>query len=478
MTNEDRTDTPLLFKGENLSAGELRAEIAEEARRRIDQCEESVTAARAKGDRHEEATQLAELGSACLDVGRPNRAIESYEQALSIFQELDDQREAAEVHSRLGTAYLALNDLKNAHAHYVQALVRFDKVGDRAGVARACHNLGMFYLIVEKSDRAIEHYRMALLVHREISDRSGEATTLGNLATVYSELGQVERAIRLDEQALAVSREVGNRMGLGRILSNLGASYDRLGKSRGALNYYKQALAICRETGDRIMEAQILRNMGLAYLHLKHLEKAVEATRSAVRILDETGGPGADTAREQLDHLRSQKARRTASAGTASIGLILRRIVSSLFPALDQRNYVGIEELYRNAPTGLTRQEDWEQWKDEYGGKYVKGSGNLTAVSAHRQVDKVFCVVTLSEEGSTDSSPAQVALLVEDVDTVALREDEGSFLVDGIKWIHLGKDYAFEGRVSGFSLFDTELIDAGYRDLVVVRTEITDIRKT
>mgnify|MGYP001090968716 CR=1 FL=1 len=51
MTNEDRTDTPLLFKGEDLSAGELRAEIAEEARRRIDQCEESVTAARAKGDR-------------------------------------------------------------------------------------------------------------------------------------------------------------------------------------------------------------------------------------------------------------------------------------------------------------------------------------------------------------------------------------------------------------------------------------------
>lgn len=145
---------------------------------------------------------------------------------------------------------------------------------------------------------------------------------------------------------------------------------------------------------------------------------------------------------------------------------------------INENRYVSLEELYRNAPTHLTDQKDWKQWENEYEGKYVKGKGRVDSVSIHPQEGKLFLIVTIfGKEGTIENNTTQVALFIEDAHTIALGEEEGSFLIDGIKWICLGDNYAFEGRVSEFSLFDTELVNSGYSDLIIIRGKMKDIRR-
>ena len=99
-------------------------------------------------------------------------------------------------------------------------------------------------------------------------------------------------------------------------------------------------------------------------------------------------------------------------------------------------------------------------------------------MSIHPQEGKLFFIVTVfGEEGTIDNDPTQVALLVEGAHKVAFGEEEGSFLIDGIQWIYLGGNCAFEGRVSEFSFVDTELASTGYGDLVIVKGRMMDTMK-
>jgi hypothetical protein len=140
--------------------------------------------------------------------------------------------------------------------------------------------------------------------------------------------------------------------------------------------------------------------------------------------------------------------------------------------------YVSIEDVYGRAPTYSTQKSDWTDWESKYIGRYVTGAGKVSAFSIHPHVGKLFFVLTISgEKGATENNTRQVALLLEDAHNVKLGDKEGSLLIDGTKWINLGENYAFEGRVSGFSAFDAELVTAGYRGLIVVKAKMMDIRK-
>ena len=145
---------------------------------------------------------------------------------------------------------------------------------------------------------------------------------------------------------------------------------------------------------------------------------------------------------------------------------------------IEQHKYVSLEALYRKAPIHSTDQKDWEQWENEYGGKYVKGKGRFESVSIHPQESKLFFIVRIFDGGGAgESDTAQVALLVEDAQTIKLGEKEGSFLLNDIKWFFLGDGYAFEGMVSKFSGFDTELVASGYGDLIIIQGKLQDISK-
>jgi hypothetical protein len=148
-------------------------------------------------------------------------------------------------------------------------------------------------------------------------------------------------------------------------------------------------------------------------------------------------------------------------------------------PTIEQSKYVSLEELYRNAPANSTEQTDWIQWENRYKGRYVKGKGRVNSVSIHPREGKLFLIATtFGEEGTIENSKIQVALLVEDAHTVALGEEEGSFLIDGTKWVQLGCNYAFQGRVSEYSRLDVDLlVSSGQGTLVVIRVMKKEINR-
>ena len=149
----------------------------------------------------------------------------------------------------------------------------------------------------------------------------------------------------------------------------------------------------------------------------------------------------------------------------------------SLIRFLLKKSNVSIEELYRNFPADFTRQQDWKIWEKAYEGKVVNKKGRFDAVTVHPHESKLFFIVTLAGgEGSLENKPRQVALLVEDARQVELGEKEGTFLLDGRKWICLKETYVFKGRVSKFSLFDKELGSTDFKELIIVKTKIKDIQ--
>ncbi len=87
---------------------------------------------------------------------------------------------------------------------------------------------------------------------------------------------------------------------------------------------------------------------------------------------------------------------------------------------ITKSGFVSFEEIYRNTPIHSTDQGDWRQLKKQHEGEHVKGRGRVDSVSIHSQEGKLFLIVTLfGKEGVIETSATQIALLIEDVRTIA-----------------------------------------------------------
>lgn len=340
------------------------------------------------------------------------------------------------------------------------------------------------------ADEAIDLHQKALMSARKSNDRAKEASSLASLGEVYLRKRDEERAIEFYGQALELFRQMGNRREETSTLINMGTANFLLGRYERALDYENQALVICRETGDRSKEGLILELIGKLYFATKQNDKAIEITQSAVKIYDEIGDPRAGNAREQLNSFSSKKSKKNLHFIFIPIGLIIM-LIAAIFSSINrnsnqssamitivQKGTVSINELYSNAPLNSTEQKSWDQWRNQYQGQYVKGKGKLAEVRIFPQEGKLFLIATIiGEEGTPGNNPRQAALLLADAHDIRLGEKEGSFLIDSIIWIYLGENYAFEGRVSDFSLFDPELASLDYGELIIIKMSMIDLRK-
>jgi tetratricopeptide (TPR) repeat protein len=99
--------------------------------RAIQYYEQGLPIAREIGDRGDEGSHLANLGSACYCLGQVERAVEHYEQALAICREIGDRRGEENLLGSLGLAYAAMGQVERAIEHHEQALAICRQIGDR-----------------------------------------------------------------------------------------------------------------------------------------------------------------------------------------------------------------------------------------------------------------------------------------------------------------------------------------------------------
>jgi tetratricopeptide (TPR) repeat protein len=271
------------------NAGACCLDLRQHPRERIVWLEAALAAARRLKNRTDEGMHLANLGSACSDLGQNRRAIELLESALAIEREIGNQRGEGVVLNNLGLAYANLSENRRAIEFYEPSLTIAREIGDAKGEASALSGLGHAYMALGKTHRAIEYHEKALVIDREIGDRRGEGRDLGSLGLGYAGLGETRRAIESYQQELVIDREIGDRRGEGSALGNMGMVYNKLGDNRRAIELHEQHLGIAREIGHRQAEGNALGNLGNAYADLGEPRRAVDFYRQNLVIVREIG---------------------------------------------------------------------------------------------------------------------------------------------------------------------------------------------
>jgi tetratricopeptide (TPR) repeat protein/transcriptional regulator with XRE-family HTH domain len=249
----------------------------------------ALAAARARGDRPEEASTLHHIGTIFRRWGRYAEAAEHFRQALAIQRETGDEAGVGQTLAGLGVLYRRQGRLREAMEHYRQALDIHGAVGDRLGTGWALGNLGIVHDQLGRYAEAVEYHRQALDVLRELQEWAGVAITLGNLGVTYGWLGRYPEAVDHLEQSLAMLRENGDRTPEADFLHELGLVQFRWEGPERAYPYFTRALAMHRELGNREGEAVTLACLGLAYAQAERWDEALRHSRQALDIAREIG---------------------------------------------------------------------------------------------------------------------------------------------------------------------------------------------
>ena len=311
MANHDTGDGWIRVDLAHARTTNLEVDLPELVQQEIEECEQALADARARGNRMAEGKQLLQLGRKVFFHGQFARGLECLQQAVSLFHDIGDLCGEAQGRTILGELPIAImTDPESARQHLLQAMQIYLELEDYAGVASGYCRLAEIYSISGQANQARELYLKATFFFRTLGDRGQEANALGRLALIDVELGRVREALACSEQALAICQEVGDRQREAGNLQTLAICYARLGQTERAIELDGQALDIYRELGDQQHEAFVLAGIGTLYLVLRQMDKAIEAAAAAVQILDEIGGPGADEAREGLAHIRKVVAKK------------------------------------------------------------------------------------------------------------------------------------------------------------------------
>jgi len=224
----------------------------------------ALKASRNLGNRHQESSALAQLGTALQEAGSVEQALTCHEQSLEICRALNDRPSEGRCLTNLGNAYLALG----------------------------------------RVDEAVAHNTKSLQIRRDLNDRYGQRITLTHLGNAYQQAGRISDAVTCYEESLGIHRETGDWNGEGRTLTNLGNAYRASGRLQDAVDCYQRDLVISRDLQDRHAEAITLANLGNVHRDLAQWDKAADCYRLSLDLRHNLGDrDGEHSMQTKLDDL-------------------------------------------------------------------------------------------------------------------------------------------------------------------------------
>jgi tetratricopeptide (TPR) repeat protein len=271
--------------------------------RLLEWAEAGLAAARRLKDRCAEATNLGNLGSIYVVIGKTRDAVELFEQSLEIARDLDssDCHAHANALCYLGNAYLtAFGNAPKAREYFDQWLILARKIGDLRDESIALGNLGSVCEKIGDFPGAGSYYKQRLEIAKHIGDRKGEGDMLTNLGVLRAKSRSYEPALEFFNQALVIARELGDDADQYDALTNIGNVYVVLGEIEQAEDTFEQCIGIARKKGDALREGMgIFRMSQLSYKKGNRSEAIANAKR-ALDILEPLEAAAADYIREQL----------------------------------------------------------------------------------------------------------------------------------------------------------------------------------
>jgi DNA-binding SARP family transcriptional activator len=225
---------------------------------RLAVCRVGLTAARALGDEHSQATLLMRLGSTLAEIGHVDEAIEQCALAVELAR------------------------------------------GDRHLEFAALANLGYCLMADGQLDEAEVRLAEALEVAREVGDPRSQANVLNNLANVLLGKEDPEGALRYAKEALRLFTAVAPSKAHIGTLHTVGTALQQLGELGEALESYRNGLLLAQRLGDRYQEALCHRAVGDVLEQLGPVEEAAPHWLAALQRYADLGLPDADELRVKL----------------------------------------------------------------------------------------------------------------------------------------------------------------------------------
>jgi len=297
--------------------------------------EAGLSAARAAGHQHAQASALWSLADAQFSQGRHEAAELAYTEAAELAERVGWLDARVSVLGNLGMVYREQGQLAAAVDTYAQSLALARRPGSVAG---NLSNLGIAYLELGQLERAAEYQERALAMHTESGSAVRMARTMDNLAMAYHELGRWGPAEDLLLRALPLHLQAGDDVGAAHTRNTLCALYCDIGWLDKARDEATGALAVARRTGDRTVEADSLNGLGACGALRGQWHEALALYRQAVALAADIGRYPEAIARTGLADVLLGLGRCAAAA--ESVGQALELARAGGFPLLEGRALV------------------------------------------------------------------------------------------------------------------------------------------
>ena len=262
----------------------------------VEDLEGVVEAARALGDRREEAVALWNLAQIYSAMGHDEPCASALDGALVCARSTDDRRLMGRILNTLGVRRWQRAQYAEALDAYREALQAHREAGSRRNEGMTLSNMGIVHQDQGRNDEASDCFQEALAMHERIGNRRSFGITLGNIGVLRREQGRFPEARAALIRALSVHREVGNQPFVTRALRTLGDLSITLGHYDDAMARYQEAMEQHRAAEDRVAEAATRCNLGELLLDLGRLDEAEQHLDAALAMARESATRGMEGA--------------------------------------------------------------------------------------------------------------------------------------------------------------------------------------
>jgi len=170
---------------------------------------ETLTTARAKGNRLVQTQALAQLARLGIWEGEPDAALRHLNEALPLARELGEKSTLVFVLRQMGNLLVG-DQPGEAREYLTESLALARELEEKEATASALNSLGNAASSEEDFPTALERYKEALALFREFKHKAGVSMALMNMGHVQMRLGDQETALRWAEESLTAGRETGS----------------------------------------------------------------------------------------------------------------------------------------------------------------------------------------------------------------------------------------------------------------------------
>ncbi len=240
--------------------------------------------AKRTGDRHLQATALANLATAQRQTEDFPAAIASDQRAITLYRALGDRAGEAGALTNLGWAQYLTGDFPTADDTLSRAVELHRALGDQGGEGAALGHLGFVALTTGNTLRAVSTLSQAHELCYTVGDQTGEAQALRYLGTVQNQTGQYTEATATLTRALKIARDLGNRNDEAWTLTYMGFAQTLAGMLAPAAVTLMLAVEMFRTLGAQYGEASALSYLGLAQRVAGDLTAATASAEESLRL--------------------------------------------------------------------------------------------------------------------------------------------------------------------------------------------------